>query len=439
MTERLLQFIWQFQYFNKNNLHTLCGEVLQIIYAGQFNTNQGPDFLSAKVRIGDTLLVGNIELHLEEGDWYKHSHSHDPNYRNIILHVLWESPPQTQLSLPTIALKEKVPKVLLQRYLELMHSRSFVPCANSLHLVTELTWKGWKERLLAERLIRKSMVAERYLFESNQHWEEVLWWMLARNFGIQVNADAFESIARSLSLTILARHRNHVYQLEALLLGQAGLLDQDFSDPYPQMLRDEYKFFQIKYGIEPVREQVHFLRMRPGNFPTLRLAQLAMLLHSTPFLFSQLKEAESVQRLYRLLKVTASDYWDHHYILGEEAPCRKKTLGNQMVETIIINAVIPLLFAYGHLRQEQQYKDKVLQWMEQLMPEKNAITSGWTALGMENRNAWDSQALLELKKSYCDARRCLECAAGNSLLKPNQLPAGTVAGQLNTTFTAMSG
>ena len=417
ISERLLQFIWQFQYFNKIHLQTIEGELLQIIATGQFNHNQGPDFLNARIRIGDTILAGNIELHLTEADWNRHAHCNDPNYKNIILHVLWEHPGQVQLPLPTIALKERVSKVLLQRYCELMNSQAFVPCSGSLHHATALTWLKWKERLLAERLIRKSVMVQHYLQQSNQHWEEVCWWMLARNFGIPINADAFEAMARSLPLTILARHRNHVHQLEALLLGQAGLLDKDFQDDYARLLANEYRFYKIKYQLQPIHQQVHFLRMRPGNFPTVRIAQLAMLMHTTTSIFSQIKACERVKDLYALLQVTASDHWHTHYQPGEQAAFKKKTLGSQMIENIIINTIAPMLFAYGHLRNEQHCKDRALEWLAQLAPEKNTITSQWADLGIQNQHAWDSQALIELKKEYCDARRCLECSIGNSLLR----------------------
>lgn len=435
MTERLLQFIWQFQYFNKANFCTVDGEPLEIISTGLFNRNQGPDFLNARIRIDGTILAGNIELHLNEADWTRHSHNIDPNYRNIILHVLWDPPPKVQLSLPTVSLKDRVSKLLLQRYRELMQSAAFVPCMKSLHHATALTWLKWKERLLAERLTRKSALVQQYLKQSNQHWEEVFWWMLARNFGITVNTDAFEAVARSLSLTILARHRNHVHQLEALLLGQAGLLDKDLKDDHSQLLASEYKFFKLKYQLQAIHHQVHFLRMRPGNFPTIRLAQLAMLLHTSTSasLFAQVKECTTVKELYALLQVTPGDYWNTHYVLDEPAAFKKKTLGAQMIENIIINTIVPMLFAYGHFRNEQQYKDKALDWLAQLAPEKNSITNRWSALDIENRHAWDSQALIELKKEYCDAKRCLECAIGNSVLYP------TATGQLNCTFTTISG
>jgi hypothetical protein len=421
MTERLLQFIWQFQYFNKMHLQTIGGEAVEIISPGQFNHNQGPDFLNGRVRIGDTILAGNIELHLTEADWTRHAHSIDPNYRNIILHVLWEQPAEVQLSLPTISLKGRVSKILLQRYDELMRSKSFVPCFNNLRQVPALTLLKWKERLLAERLIRKSSLVLQYLHQCNQHWEEVFWWMLARNFGIPINPEPFEAVARSLPLTIIARHRNHIHQLEALLLGQAGLLNKDFQSDYARLLAIDYKFYSFKYQLQPIPQQVHFLRMRPGNFPTIRMAQLAMLLHNSTALFSQIKETRTVKDLYTLLHVTAGEYWNTHYLIDESTAFKPKALGSQMIETIIINTIVPMLFAYGHFRNEHHCKDKALNWLEQLAPEKNAITNQWMAAGVLNQHAWDSQALIELKKEYCDVRRCLECAVGNCLLNTKDI------------------
>ncbi|HEY0677765.1 MAG TPA: DUF2851 family protein [Chitinophagaceae bacterium] len=417
MTERLLQFIWQFQYFNKNDLTTIVGDPVEIIFPGSFNKNQGPDFLDGRIKIGNTILAGNIELHLCEDDWNRHAHTPDPNYRNIILHVLWEHPEELKLTLPTVSLKDKVSKILLERYQSLMRSRDFVACRENARNATALVWLKWKERLLAERLLRKSAMIENYLLQSNHNWEEVFWWMLARNFGIPINAEAFEAIARSLPLIILARHKSHIHQLEAMLLGQAGLLNNEFDEQYADMLSKEYGFLKNKYGFSAVEHQVHFLRMRPGNFPSVRLAQLAMLLHRSIFLFSRVKESQTVREIYELLSVKASDYWDTHYRLEEPGVLKKKTVGPQMIENIIINTIVPTIFAYGQLRNENSYKTRALEWLEQLAPEKNSITNQWTEAGIENLNAWDSQSLIELKKEYCDHKRCLECSIGNSLLR----------------------
>jgi len=276
VTERLLQFIWQFQYFNKSELTTSEGEAVQIIFPGQFNSNQGPDFSDAKIKIGHEIWAGNVELHFKTSDWKKHRHHKDSNYNNVILHVVWEDDEAGPANVPTFPLRERVSKILLERYEELMNAGGFIACENTVHNVRDLIWKSWKERLLVERLVRKSELVVAYLQQSNFHWEETFWWLLARNFGMTVNADAFEAMARSIPLNILSKHKAQIHQLEALLLGQSGLLKGIFDEDYPVMLQKEYQFFKKKYDFKPIQLPVFFLRMRPGNFPSIRLAQLAI-------------------------------------------------------------------------------------------------------------------------------------------------------------------
>jgi len=417
MTERLLQFIWQFQYFNKGELATLQGENLQIIFPGQHNTNQGPDFLEAKIKIANTTWVGNIELHFRTSDWERHNHHHDDNYNNVVLHVVWEHDVSAQNSIPVLELKDRVSKILLQKYDELMKAISFIPCERSIHLTREIIWESWKERLLAERLMKKSKIVEDYLLQSNYHWEEVFWWLLARNFGIKVNADAFEEMARSIPLAILAKHKNQIHQLESLLLGQLNLLSRNFVEDYPKMLKKEYEFYKKKYDLKPVAGTVFFLRMRPGNFPTIRLAQLAMLVFNSAHLFSKIKEAASVNEIKTWFDLSANDYWHYHYRFDELSNFRKKKLGHSMTDNIMINTIAPMLFAYGAYHHEEKYKQKALRWLEEIPAENNSITKGFRQLAIENKNAFDSQALIELKNEYCNKKRCLDCSVGNAILK----------------------
>src|SRR5688572_6523710 len=361
MTERLLQFIWQFQYFSKSDLVTANGELVQIINPGLFNTNQGPDFLNARIVIGAATWAGTVELHLKTSDWNKHGHQEDKNYANVILHVVWEndgdrnpvpvnensdSVPadkrnRVSLSVPVIELKNRVAKLLLQRYEELMLSTSFIPCEKNIAGIRDITWKSWKERLLAERLLRKSALAETFLRQNNYHWEETFWWLLARNFGMKVNADAFEAIARSISLNVLAKHKNQIHQLEALLFGQAGLLEKEFlstdsgsENDYPILLQKEYRFLQKKYNLRTVQIPFYSLRMRPENFPSVRLAELAMLVHESAHLFSKIKESVSVNEIKKYFEVTANDYWHYHYQFSETSPYKKKKVGVSMVDNI---------------------------------------------------------------------------------------------------------
>ena len=421
MTERLLQFIWQFQYFNQSELCAVSGEHVQVIFPGQYNTNQGPDFTNAKIKIEKTVWAGTVELHIKTSDWNRHEHQHDSNYKNVILHVVWENDTISN-AIPVVELKERIPKLLLQRYTELMNSSAFIACEKSIHTVKELTWKSWKERLLAERMMRKAEMVNDYLQQNGCHWEETFWWLLARNFGIKVNADAFEAMARSISMNLLSKHKGQVHQLEALLFGQAGLLKKNpgklgEEDDYLLLLRKEYEFLQNKYKIKPIPIAVHFLRMRPGNFPTIRLAQLAMLVHGSAHLFSRIKDAGTIKELRTWFDVTANDYWHYHYQFEEISSFKHKRLGVSMADNIIINTVVPVLFAYGNYHSEQKYKDKALRWLEEIDEENNSITKGFLNIGIENKNAYDTQALIELKNEYCDKRRCLDCGVGNSLLK----------------------
>ena len=416
MSERLLQFIWQFQYFNKSELQTTTGEEIQIISQGTYNTNQGPDFNDAKIRIGKTTWAGSVELHILSSDWQKHKHQNDRNYNNVILHVVWEDD-FPNYNIPVLKLENRVAKILLQRYEELMNTKGFIPCEKTISSVKPIVLQSWKERLLAERLIRKSAIVETFLNESNHHWEETFWWLLARNFGIKINADVFEAMARSLPLLILARHKNQIHQLEALLMGQSNLLDGKFKEDYPIMLQKEYEFYKGKYKLQPNTIAPFFLRMRPGNFPTIRLAQLAMLIHHSEHLFSKIKETNSLKDVKKWLDITANDYWHYHYRFDEPSLFKKKNLGQAMGDNILVNTICTMLFAYGHFHKEQKYKDRALQWLEEITAESNAVTKGFQQVGLQNTNARDSQALIELKNEYCSKKRCLDCAIGNVLLK----------------------
>jgi hypothetical protein len=417
MTEKLLQYIWQFQYFNHALLTTADNEILQINTPGILNTNQGPDFLDANIKVGNTTWAGNIELHLKSSGWISHQHSKDKNYSNIILHVVWQDDGTAELSFPVLELQNRVSKFLLGRYDELMNTTAFIPCEKNIKQVNGLTWKSWVDRLLAERLQHKSTIIFKHLTANNNHWEETFWWLLANNFGIKVNSDAFEKIARSLPVNLLTKHKNQIHQLEALLFGQAGLLQNNFTETYPLMLQKEYLFYKSKYKLQPIQAPLFFLRMRPANFPSVRLAQLAMLINRSLHLFSVLREAETLKEIKDLLNVTANDYWHYHYVFDEATAFKEKHLGTQMINNILINTIIPIVFAYGLYNKEEGYKEKAMQWLEQTAAEKNNITNAYSLLGIQNKNAFNSQALIQLKNEYCNRKRCLECAVGNSLLK----------------------
>lgn len=416
MNEQLLQFIWQFGYFDQIALETTSGEPVGIVNSGYPNSNQGPDFLDAKIKIDKTTWAGSVELHLKTSDWEKHNHSGDKNYSNVILHVVYEND-RSGSSLPLVELKERIPHSLLLRYKILMESKSFIPCERLISSVPAITIQSWKERLMAERLTRKGQFFLEYLSKNNQHWEESFWWLLAKNFGGKVNAEAFEAVAKSIPLKILSKHKNQLIQLEALLLGQAGLLNGSFTDSYPQMLQKEHRFFKTKYKLPAIPIPVHFLRMRPANFPTIRLAQLAALIQNAAHLFSRILDEPSITEVKKWFTVNANDFWHYHYRFDDESVYKIKSMGADMIDSIIINTVAPVLFVYGTLHQNQKITNKAIQWLEETKGEKNQIIQGFSKIGLSVRSALDSQALIELKSKYCNFKNCLHCAIGNHLLK----------------------
>lgn len=421
MTEDILHYIWKFQYYNEKQLLTTNGDSILVINPGIHNQNQGPDFTEAKIKINDTLWAGNIELHVNSSHWNLHNHSADSNYNNIILHVVWnhdiEIKDAGENNLPTLELQSRVSKLLIEKYIQLMETPQFIACEKLTHNLSELSLTSWKQRLVAERLLAKSKYVFETLNQTRFHWEEAFWLLIAANFGLKVNSEMFKKIAESLPLNILAKHKNSIIQIEAMLFGQAVLLEGDFADKYPAMLQKEFVFYRKKYQLKPVDGELFFLRMRPANFPTIRLAQLAMLIHNSQHLFSKIKETELVSEVKKMLSVEANDYWHYHYRFGEEAEYKVKRLGKQMTDNIIINTVVPILFSYGLHHEDEVYKEKAIRWLEEISPEKNSITQSFERLNYANNSAFDSQALIQLKNEYCEKKFCLQCAIGNSLFK----------------------
>ncbi|MFN4284593.1 MAG: DUF2851 family protein [Lacibacter sp.] len=417
VNERLLQFIWQHQYFNSAQLQTTHNQPLCIRYRGDLNTNQGPDFLQARIELDGIQLAGSIELHLRSSDWEVHAHSNDPHYKNVILHVVWHDDRPGETRFPVLELQHRVPVSLLEHYRLLMNRPDSIPCSSLQQQVPELVWQSWKERLVAERWTLRMEHIATLLQQTQQSWETVCWVVLARYFGLPHNADAFESVALSLPVTLLARHKHQIHQLEALLLGQAGLLEQNFEDAYPQMLQKEYRFLQHKYRLQPIDIKVQALRMRPGSFPAVRLAQLAMLVHQSSHLFSRLIESQSLNEIRNLLQVTANDFWHRHYTLTAESPFQPKQTGQQFINNLLINAVLPVLYAYAVHHQNTVLQEKALDWLMQIPAENNRIIRLWKQAHVHAQHAFDTQALLQLQKMYCLQRNCLACAIGTAILR----------------------
>ena len=416
LTEDLLQYIWQFQYFNNTGLVTTAGEKLMIIHPGTKNQNQGPDFLAARLTINGVLLSGAVEIHVRSRLWRNHGHDHDENYKSVILHVVFEDDAQ-DARMPVLELRSRISKLMLERYRTLTESRNFIPCQDSIGSVAPLILNSWLERLILEKLAVKSEKINSDLDLHNQHWEKVFWWHLAGGFGLRVNQESFYVVAQSLPLRVLAAHRQQIQQVEALLLGQCGLLAKEYIEHYPRLLKKEYAFLQRKYGLRPVHMPVYFHRMRPANFPTLRLAQLAMLIFQQKHFFATVLETKTVWDMRAHLLVTANDYWHYHYRLDQPTSYSPKSLGSSTIDTIISNIIIPFLFCYGNRNKSSLYIDRAVEWLQQLPPENNAIIEGFSKLGVEAKDAFNSQSLLYLKTRYCDAKLCLQCSVGNQLLK----------------------
>ncbi|HEV2482206.1 MAG TPA: DUF2851 family protein [Puia sp.] len=419
MREELLHFIWRFRHFNQQALFTEAGEAVQVLSPGEYHADQGPDFKHARIRLGGHVYEGSVEIHVLTTDWVRHAHDHDRHYAQTILHVVWSNdwtaatPPA---NIPILTLQERVPKLMLERYERWMKNPVFIPCERQLHEVGGAAWPPWLETLTRERLQRRALAISGALEATRGHWEAVTWMQMARAVGQPVNAEVFEAIARSLPVERLMRLRGEPLRLEALLLGQAGLLQGSFSDDYPLVLQREYRFWQAKWKLEPVTAPLAFLRMRPAGFPTIRLVQLAGLLTKGGGWFSRICEAGEPKDIQGLLGVAAGGYWETHYLFDKGAPANVKRLGAAMQLGLFVNAFIPLLYAYGWRRKEPACQEKALAWLRGLRAEQNSILARWKRLGVVAHDAGEGQALLELKKEYCAERRCLDCAIGNRWL-----------------------
>jgi len=420
MREDFLHFLWKYKLFQSDSLFTEEGESIQIVNPGRHNTNAGPDFFDARIRIGDTLWAGNIEIHQRASDWNKHGHQNDPVYRNTILHVVSLSDIQVFNDLGSCVpvLVIRWPHWIEDNYEMLIKSQDWIGCASLLYQVDPFRIKFFLNGIVIERLKQKIEAISKVLTETKDDWGETFYCMLARNFGLKENALPFEMVARSLPQSVLARHHDSLFQTEALLFGQAGLLGEElFGDEYYLELRKEYRFLAVKYGLKPIEGHLwKFMRMHPGNFPTIRLAQFAMLIHHSKGLFSAVIEANNLEDLQQLFMVKASDYWDSHYSFNKPSVNRKKVFGDQIFSLIVINVVVPFYFLYGESQNKLFLKDRALVILEQMPAENNSAISRWAGAGIIAANALESQALLHLQRNYCEPRKCLDCTIGHKII-----------------------
>lgn len=420
MKEEFLQFIWKYGLFNKDNLKTTDGKPVEIISTGQANSDSGPDFFNARVRIGETTWAGNIEIHQKSSHWFQHRHDTDAAYDNVILHVveMHDKPVQVKNhELPTLVLR--YPGEILGNYENLLKSKQWIACENQLPKVDPFILRFWFSSLMIERLESKTSDILAILEQNKNNWNETFYQLLARNFGMKTNALPFEMLAKSLPLQILSKHKNDLFQIEALLFGQSGLLNEALlGDDYFLSLRKEYSYLYKKYSLSGIEAHLwKFMRLRPINFPTVRIAQLAMLIHHSSALFSHILETETPDDLRKLFDVRASEYWDTHYRFNKISEENKpKVLGETAFNNLVINTIVPMLFVYGDQHLDQAMKDRALYLLEKLAPEENQIIRKWNDSGIESRSAFETQALLQLKSKYCDAKRCLNCQLGAKII-----------------------
>ena len=442
MREEFLYYIWENRLTDKD-LKTTEGESVEVVTTGYRNTDSGPDFLEAKIQIGDKLWAGHVEIHVKSSDWNRHGHQNDKAYKNVILHVVYENDLQVN-DIPTLELKGHFDESLFAQYQRLIASKTWIPCEKSIAQVPVFTRLSWLDRMAVERLESKSGAVTKILEANQFDWEDALYKLLMRYFGLKVNNEAFEYLANILPFKTLLKHADNLLQVEAMLMGCAGFLEDDFTEDYPLLLKREFAVMKAKFNLLTMpAERWRFMRMRPSNFPTIRLAQMTQLIHKNGCLFSKIKAAKGTAEAKALFDVAASEYWETHWRFNKRLPqcdspttqpsgavglsyhgSRKtaKHLGDATADILIINAVAPLLFCYGKLHKNDSYCETALQFLEDTEAEDNAVIRHFAQCGITTENAMQTQALLHLYSYFCKRKRCLECRIGNVLLhKTNQI------------------
>lgn len=424
MKEDLLHFIWRYRLYDTRDLKTTTGEWIEIVKAGAYNTDAGADFSNARVRIGDVLLAGNIEMHVHQRDWYAHKHDHDPAYNNTILHVVYDIDSKPTLlengqPVAVLSLKDHLSPRLLQRYDLIKDSKTKIPCEPLIKtLPDDFSLPSYYDRLVIERMQSKVAVTEAMLDASRNDWDQVAFQMIATYFGGSVNKDAFRQLATSLPLQVVHKHRADAIQIEALLFGQAGLLDADYDDEYPRTLKREYTYLKKLHTLLPMEAHVwKFFRVRPASFPTVKLAQLAALLSREAHLFGSILACKTLSELRAFFEVDMNGYWHTHFQFDKPAAKGAGAVGHMLTDVLVINAVVPLLFSYGRYKDDETICQRALDLLYEIPAEDNAVIRMWDALGLTAKTANDTQALLQLNTEYCVNKRCLHCQVGHRLLQ----------------------
>ena len=426
MREEFLHHLWLYKKFQISNLQCTSGKSVQILNVGQYTQLAGPDFFNAQIIIDNQKWAGNVEIHIKSSDWYVHHHEKDSAYDNVILHVVWEHDVEIfredNNAIPTLELKKYVSTATIENYERLMVPKRWIFCENDIAVVDPFLFKNWQERLFFERLERKLLQVDVLLKSMSNDWEATLFIMLAKSFGLNTNGSAFLQMAQSIPFSVILKERHKEDNLIALFLGRVGLLDQPREEVYYRTLKKQYDYSVHKHQLdEHIVVEPSFFKHRPDNFPTIRLAQLAQLYHLQQNLFSNIIASDTVISIQKIMTLNIPEYWETHYQFDKISPKKRKPLSKSFIELQIINTIIPLKFAYAK-SQGREISDEIIGIMEQLDAESNSTIIKFREYGIKVENAFQSQALLQLKNEYCDKKRCLECAVGIALLKSDENP-----------------
>ena len=424
MREEFLHHLWLYKKFQISNLQCTSGKPVQIVHVGQYTQQSGPDFFNAQIVIDNQKWAGNVEIHLKSSDWYVHHHEQDSAYDNVILHVVWEHDVEIFREdnnvIPTLELIKYVTEATLASYERLMMPKRWIFCENDIATVDPFLFKNWQERLFFERLERKLFQVDTLLKSMSNDWEATLFAMLAKSFGLNSNGSAFLQMSQSIPFPVILKERNSSDSLISLFFGRLGFLDHRKEEVYFETLKKQYDYLSHKYKLEDrIIEEPSFFKHRPDNFPTIRLVQLAQLYHLQQNLFSSIIASDNIDSIEKILALNVPEYWETHYQFDKVSPKKRKPLSKSFIELQIINTIVPLKFAYAK-SQGKEISDEIIEIMTQLTAESNSAILKFSEYGINADNAFESQALLQLKNEYCDKKRCLECAVGIALLKNDE-------------------
>ena len=422
MNEDLLHTIWKYKLLGQNKFIGSKGESIEVISIGELNQDSGPDFFNSKIKINDIVLAGNVEIHIKTSDWLKHNHQKDKSYDNLVLHVVYEHdkelPQNDKFNVSVLELKNYIKPSLLEQYTQLQLSKQKIPCGKSITSVSDIIWKTWLDRLAVSRIEQKTAYIE-HLFEyCKSNHEDALYILLCRNFGFKINNDAFELLGKSLSYSTLKKYADNPIQVESLLFGNAGLLDELFEDKYPKQLQNEFEFLKHKHQLVPIKKELwKFSKTRPVNFPTIRITQLAGLVNKQQSLYHLIEQKPDIRTLRHFFEVKPGIYWDTHYKFDKESEDSPKQLGETAFQNLVINTIVPYLFFMSKHNTNNDFVEYALDLLSQLPAEINTKTKEFAKLGVKTENALESQAQIYLIDNFCSKKACLHCNVAEFLLK----------------------